>query len=283
MAGAHLAELSWRSHARAVLAIAKKDCLRFARYPLNAVFRVLQPLIWLTPVYFLGRSFATPSGNEGFAGYAGTGDFMSFILLGAVLSDFVAAVFWGMGFSLKEEMDAGVLESNWLAPVPRLLLLVGRTVASLALTTLTSAVMLLLAWFLFGFRITGNALVALVPLAPTLVALYGFGFAFAAVVLLLREANTLIDVSSYLVTLLSGSQFPIGVLPRFLVPLSLALPLTYGYDALRGVLLGTRTILPLRYEIALLLAAMVLLTALGYGVFRWVERRCQELGTLGMH
>ncbi len=68
MAGAHLAELSWRSHARAVLAIAKKDCLRFARYPLNAVFRVLQPLIWLTPVYFLGRSFATPSGNEGFAG-----------------------------------------------------------------------------------------------------------------------------------------------------------------------------------------------------------------------
>ncbi len=207
---------------------------------------------------------------------------MSFILLGAVLSDFVAAVFWGMGFSLKEEMDAGVLESNWLAPVPRLLL-VGRTVASLALTTLTSAVMLLLAWFLFGFRITGNALVALVPLVPTLVALYGFGFAFAAVVLLLREANTLIDVSSYLVTLLSGSQFPIGVLPRFLVPLSLALPLTYGYDALRGVLLGTRTILPLRYEIALLLAAMVLLTALGYGVFRWVERRCQELGTLGMH
>ncbi len=283
MRGASLVEPSWRSHARAILAIAKKDCLRFACYPMNAVFQVLQPLIWLTPVYFLGRSFAAPDGNAGFADYAGTDDFMSFILLGTVLSHYVSAVFWGMGYSLKEEMNAGVLESNWLAPVPRPLLLAGRTVASLALTTLTSAVMLLLAWFLFGFRITGNVLAALVPAAPMLVALYGFGFALAAVVLLLREANTLIDVSDYLITLLSGSQFPVRVLPGFLLPLSLALPLTYGYDAVRGILLGTTTLLPLRYEIALLLAAMALFIALGYAVFRRVERRCQELGTLGMH
>jgi len=29
-------------------------------------------------------------------------------------------VFWGMGLSLKTEMDTGVLESNWMLPVPRL-------------------------------------------------------------------------------------------------------------------------------------------------------------------
>ena len=33
-----------------------------------------------------------------------------------------------------------------------------------------------------------------------LLGLYGFGFAFAALVLILREANTLVDVSSFLVT-----------------------------------------------------------------------------------
>ena len=101
MDSASLSEYSWRSRARAVLAIARKDWLHFVRYPLNAFFRMFEPLIWLTPVYFLGKSFATPRGNSGFAAYTGTGDYMSFILLGTVLSNYVAAVFWGMGFSLK--------------------------------------------------------------------------------------------------------------------------------------------------------------------------------------
>jgi ABC-2 type transport system permease protein len=99
--GASLAEYGWWSSARVVLAIARKDCLHFVRYPLNAFFRMFEPLIWLTPVYFLGQSFAIPRGNSGFAAYAGTGDYMSFILLGTVLSNYVAAVFWGMGVSLK--------------------------------------------------------------------------------------------------------------------------------------------------------------------------------------
>ena len=37
--------------------------------------------------------------------------------------------------------------------------------------------------------------------------------------------------------MLSGSQFPVNVLPRLLLPLSLALPLTYGFDSVRAYLL----------------------------------------------
>ena len=270
------------SHLRAVFAIAKKDALHFFRYPLNAVFRVLQPIIWLTPVYFLGRSFAG-AGGSGFAGYAGTADYMSFIIVGATLSSFVSSVFWGMGYALKTEMDSGVLESNWLAPLPRPLFLVGQTLASLALTALTSAGVVLLGWWLFDFRVTGNAFAALLVAVPLLLALYGFGFAFAGLVLLLKEANTLVDVSDYAVSLLSGSQFPVSVLPPALFAVSLALPLTYGYDAVRGILLGSKTLLPIPYEVGILLGFMVVMGVLGYAVFKRVERRCQRLGTIGMH
>ena len=283
MNGASLAEYSRRSSARAVLAIARKDCLHFVRYPLNAFFRMFEPLIWLTPVYFLGKSFATPGGNSGFAAYAGTADYMSFILVGTVLSNYVAAVFWGMGFALKNEMDAGVLETNWMAPVSRPLFLVGQTLASLGITTFNSAGMLCLAWVLFGFRTTGNLLAALGALLPLLMAIYGFGFAFAALVLLMRDANTLVDVSNFLLSLLAGSNFPVRALPRFLLPLSLALPLSYGYDAVRGYLLHTRTVLPLEDEIAILLAFMGAMIPLGYAVFKGIERRCRVLGTLGLH
>jgi ABC-2 type transport system permease protein len=278
-----LADYNWRSSARAVLAIARKDCLHFVRYPMNAFFRVFQPIIWLTPVYFLGKSFATPHGNAGFAAYAGTGDYMSFILLGTVLSNYMSAVFWGMGFSLKNEMDEGVLETNWLAPVPRPLFLVGQTLASLGITTFNSAVMLLLAWALFGFRVTGNVLAALEAVVPLLIAIYGFGFAFAALVLLMRDANTLVDVSDFLLSLLAGSNFPVRALPAFLLPLSLALPLTYGYDAVRGDLLHTRTVLPLGDEMIILLAFMGAMVPLGYAVFKRVERRCKARSTLGLH
>ena len=283
MESVSLSRVTWRSQARAALAIARKDWLHFLRYPLNAVFRVVQPLVWLAPVYFLGKAFATAGGDTGFAAYAGVEDYMSFALVGTVLSNYISAVFWGMGFSLKNEMNTGVLESNWLAPVPRALFLVGQTLASLAITTVTNAVLLAIAWALFGFHVTGNLLGALGAVLPMLLALYGFGFAFAAVVLLMREANTLVDVSDYLVSMLSGSMFPVQALPWFLLPLSLALPLTYGYDAVRGFLLGARTIIPIGYELAVLVAFMGVMVPLGYAVFRRIERRCRTLGTLGMH
>ncbi len=272
-----------RSQLRAVLAIAKKDALHFLRYPLNAAFQVLQPIIWLTPVYFMGRSFAGAGSSGGFAAYAGTGDYMSFIIVGAVLSSYVSAVLWGMGYALKTEMDAGTLESNWLTPVPRPLFLVGQTLASLALTTLTSAGVVALGWLLFDFRVTGDVFLAALVTLPLLVALYGFGFAFAGLVLLLKEANTLVDVSSFALPLISGAQFPVQVLPPVLLPLALALPLTYGYDAVRGLLLGTKTLVPIAYEVGILLVFMGLMGVLGYTVFKRVERRCQRLGTIGMH
>lgn len=278
-----LSQPTWRSHLGALLAIARKDWLAYWRYPLNALSNIFQPLIWLTPVYFMGLAFSVNGQARGFAVYSGTADYMSFILLGAALNNFINAVFWGMGYSLKNDMDIGVLESNWMAPVPRPLLLIGRTLTNLLINTILSILMLAMAAALFGFRPTGNALAALGTALPMLVGLYGFGFAFAALVLVMRDANMLVDVSSFLVQLLSGANFPVNVLPRWLLPVSLALPLTYGLDAVRGWLLHTPTLLPLSGEIALLLVFMFVMIAFGLWVFRRLERHVRVLGTLGQH
>lgn len=283
MTAMSLSQVSWRSNLRAVLAVARRDALFFIRYPMNAVFNVLHPLIWLTPVYFLSRAFTSPDGQTGIAGYIGAADYMSFAILGMVLSHYISVVFWGMGYALKTEMDLGVLESNWMTPIPRAAFLVGHTLASLAITTVSSALMLGLAWALFGFQITGNVLVALGVAVPMLIALYGFGFAFAAIVLLMRDANTMIDVSNFLVTTLSGSQFPVQVLPWGLLVVSLLLPLTYGFDAMRGVLIGSRTLFPLPVELAVLVAFMVGMVVIGRLVFNHVDRLCRQRGSLNLH
>jgi ABC-2 type transport system permease protein len=278
-----LSKISRQSYFRALLAIGKNDWLHFTRYPLNAIFRVIQPIMWLAPVYFMGLTFAIGGEKAGFAAYTGTGDYMSFILVGAMLAGYISSVFWGIGQSLKNDMDSGVLESNWMTPVPRGLFLVGHTIANLIITTIVNANLLLLGWLLFGFEITGNLLLALVAALPMLIALYGFGFGFAAIVMLIRDANTLIDVSDYLISIFSGGQFPVQVLPRFLLPISLAIPLTYGLDAVRGLLIKTNTLMPIAQEITILVIFMLVTVPLGYFIFKRVEQRSKRLGTLGMH
>jgi len=208
---------------------------------------------------------------------------MSFILIGTALSNFISAVFWGMGFSMKNDMDAGVLESNWMAPVPRPLLLAGRTITSLVINFITSLLMLLVAGLLFGFSISGNVWAALLTILPMLIGLYGFGFAFAALVMIMKEANAMVDMSSFIIQTFSGSNFPVQSLPRWLLPLALAIPMTYGFDAARAWLMHTRTILPMFWEIVLLGVFMVLMIVLGLAAFNALERRVRQLGNLGLH
>ena len=143
--------------------------------------------------------------------------------------------------------------------------------------------MLIVAAVLFGFRPTGNVIAALLTAIPMLVGLYGFGFAFAAIVLLMREANTLVDVSSFLVQGFSGACFPVKSLPYWLIPVSLMLPLTYGFDAVRGFMLKTSTLFPLNVEITILIVFMFVMLWFGAWIFNRVERKVRRLGTLGQH
>jgi ABC-2 type transport system permease protein len=278
-----LSRPDFRSHLRVLFAIARKDWKQYWRYPLNAVSSIFQPIIWLTPVYFMGKAFSVNGQAQGFAQFSGTADFMSFILLGTILTNFINAVFWGMGYSLKEDMDAGVMESNWLTPIPRLLILVGHSLTNLSVTAVTSTLMLVIAALLFGFRVSGEVLEAFVPVIPMMLGLYGFGFAFAALVLVMREANTMVDMSSFLIQIFSGSNFPVNALPKWLLPVALALPLTYGLDAVRGILLKIPTILPLRWELILLVVFMFAMLWLGGWAFGSLERRVRRWGTLGQH
>ncbi|MBK7319161.1 MAG: ABC transporter permease [Anaerolineales bacterium] len=278
-----LSQPTLSSHLRALSALIRKDWKQYWRYPLNAVSSVFQPLIWIAPIYFMGLAFSVNGKAIGFSQYSGTTDFMSFILLGTVLENFINAVFWGMGYALKNDMDSGVMESNWLTPIPRLLILVGHSVTNLLVTMITSAGMLLFGGLLFGFHASGDVFRAFIPIIPMMLGLYGFGFAFAAVVMLLREANALVDMSSFLVQIFSGSNFPVNALPKFLLPIALALPLTYGLDAIRHYLIKTQTIVSIQLELLLLVIFMFVMLWIGITTFRSLEKRVRTLGTLGQH
>jgi ABC-2 type transport system permease protein len=268
---------------RTLLVIAQKDARLMFRYPLNLASRVFEPLVWLAPVSFLSRAFSVDGGVVGFARWTGVADYMSFIIVGWVLSAYVSAVMWGMGFALKTEMDQGVLESNWVAPVSPSVLLVGRTLASIAVTSLTTLGFLSIAVPLFGVSVHKGLLPAAALALPVVVSLYGFGFLLAGIVLRMRDANTLIDVSNFILGLVSGRDFPVAVLPRAVAAFSLLLPLTYGYDGIRAVLLGTRSLLPLPLQAAVVVVFMGLTIVTGQYALRQLEYRTRVEGSLSQH
>lgn len=273
----------FRQNMAVLWAVVRKEWLIHTRYPMNLIMRFVEPLMWMTPVYFLGMSFSENGQAVGFAGSTGTNDFIGYILLGSVVGSYVSAVFWGLGFSLKQEMEQGTLESVWLTPNSRLWLLVGRSVIGVVITGLNTISVMVAAYFLFGFQIGDAIGKALLILVPTVIGLYGLGIAYAGVVLLLRDANTLTDIGSYMLNLLSGQDFPVTSLPKALLVVGMTLPMTYAIDLLRTLLLNTEPLVAVPISVAVIAGSTVVFLAVGRRVFRRIDAKVRRMGTLATH
>lgn len=274
--------MDWRMALRACGAVAAGSLRTYVRYPFNAVMQFFNLLIWLPPLYFLGRAFMVNGSLPGLAAYAGTDDYAAFLVIGWIAAGFVYAAYWGVGFSLYNEMLAGTMESVWLSRAPRWTLLIGRAATTLLVTSVQAAVVLIAAWLL-GVRFTPDALRAVWVLLPTLVALYGIGLAVAALVLVAKNPNNLIDMVSYGMNLLSGDRVPVASFPTPLFMLALAMPTTYAFDAIRHALLGTTPLFPFWTQVGILTVLALVTTGLGWLAFRAADRRVRVLGTLGHH
>lgn len=241
-------------------------------------------LTFLIPIYFTGLAFSGQDGRpDGFAALTGTDQFFSFAVVGGILVIYTIAVFFGIAAGLKEDMQRGTLESNWITPAPRVLLLVGRSLASVMHATLQVLLMVLMT-IPFGVYFGGELWRGLgLVFLPSLIGLYGIGFMLAGVAFLAREVNAFLDLGQFALNTLTGQSYPVTILPRWLLAISLAIPLTYGIDALRSMLFGSRSLLPLEQSLLLLWGTAVLLVAVGLAVFVAAERRARIRGTIGLH
>jgi ABC-2 type transport system permease protein len=255
----------------------------YFRYPLNFILTLFEPLIWLTPFYFMGKSFSSGGTLSGFEKYTGNSDFMGYMVVGYMITIYINTAFWSLGFSLKEEMRQGVLESNWSTPVSRANLLISKSLFQFCAATFEIILTGFICYFAFGFKITPDILKLLGFLIPGIIGILGLGLTISALVLVVKEANAIIDLSSSMVSAISGGFFPIKVLPKMFLFISLSLPLTYINDSTRAIIIGQTPIIPLKYQFMIIISSMVIFSLLGNIVFNKVERKCRSLGILGSH
>ena len=273
-----------RLDARAVLGVAKKDLRILARYPLESVNSIFQPVYqFLIPSLLLGATFFVAGRPTGLEASAGTGDLAGFLITGMVVAYVVGAAFWGIAHAFKREMDQATLEPQWLTPAAREVLVVGRAVTAMGLAGIGAAIMLVLGVVLFGARISPEIVVALPAFLLGVVAVVGVSFLISSAVLLIKEPTFFVDATDFLFSGFTGVAFPIAVFPGLLQLISFALPTTYALDLLRVSALGTTPLVPPVVAYGALFASVAILLPLGRAAFGWTDRRLREQGTVGQH
>jgi len=246
-----------------------------------AVYAVLRPV---GTALILGAMVHAVAGQA-----TGAAAFTGFYVANA-FHEYVVRVLVGMGWIVVEEReDYETLRYVYASPVGIVTYLTGRSAVKFWLATVSVAIVLGLGWIVLGVRwdpaaVRWAPLVAAVAchLAATLFA--GFLVGGAALVLP-RNAISLNEGVGIALYLLCGVIFPIDLLPHGLRELSLALPFTYAYEAIRRFLLGrSASHLLGAWPDAALLGALALTTlvlgAVSIVAFRALDRRARRLGRL---
>ncbi len=188
-----------------------------------------QPLMYLLVLGFgLGPVFQK----------SGQGSYLQFIAPGVVgMAILFTSIFSGVG--LLWDRQFGFLKETLVAPVPRLQIMIGRTLGG-ATIALVQGILVIAVCLVAGFR--PHDLSAL-PLALLFMALIAIVFAALGTVI----GSNLRDMQGFQLTMnflvmpiffLSGALFPLADLPLALAVATHVDPLAYGIDGLRGALIG---------------------------------------------
>jgi ABC-2 type transport system permease protein len=213
--------------------------------------RAIQPALWLL---VFGETFtrlrAIPTGNLPYIDYLAPGIMAQSALF--------IAIFYGI--QIIWERDAGMLSKLLATPTPRAALVFGKSFAA-GVRGATQVVVILILCAILRIGINWNPL-HLIGAALIVVIAAGFFSCLSMTIAgLVLSRERLMGIGQAITMPLffgSSALYPLSLMPGWLRAISVINPLSYEVDALRGLLLNTRS--------DLLLDAGVLLFALVLGV-----------------
>ncbi|RKX71052.1 hypothetical protein DRP53_02940 [candidate division WOR-3 bacterium] len=252
-------------------------------YPLVLVFWTIFPIMWVIPFIFQGKAFVGALSSQAFADLTGTGQYIPFVIIGAVVSTYMFSALYGIGNAFREESYWGTLEYLIGSPASKGFILLGKALSEGIFSTFFALSQLLFAIFLFGVKITlTKILPILLIMSFLLLALYGLGIGLAGLTLLIKESRGIIHSLDDILYLFSPIRYPVEVNPitKFV---SLFIPLTYALIAIRGILLLNKPFHLLITEMVALLLLDIGFLFFGFYTFNTLERKVRQTGTIGHH
>jgi ABC-2 type transport system permease protein len=217
-------ERTWRSEARAVKTVWRRDLIRFAGNKAQVVTWLIQPLLFL---FVLGSGLQSLS-----AASTGGVDLKTFIFPGVLC---VAVLFTAMvsAASLVWDRELGFLKEMLVAPVSRTSIVVGKCLGGATIAASQGVIVLALAGLVevpYDPGLLLGAFGLLVLLAFTVTA---FGVLVAVTIKQAQSFTWVMQMVVFPMFFLSGALYPVAGLPAWLEVLNRINPLTYAVDPMR--------------------------------------------------
>lgn len=238
-----------------------RELRRYVRSRSMIVASLGQPLLYLLVLGFgLGPVFAK----------AGNGSYLQFVAPGVIgMSVLFTSVFSGIG--LLWDRQFGFLKETLVAPVPRITVMVGKTLGGATVATIQGLLVLVIC-LIAGFRPVNwlTLPLALVFMVMTAIVFAGLGIAIGSMLEDIQGMQLIMNFVVLPIYFLSGALFPLTGLPTVLKFLTRIDPLSYGVDGLRSVLIGASQFEP-ALSFAVLCGVALLFLALGSYSFSRIQ------------
>ena len=267
----------------ALAAIFWKGMKHYTRYPGGFLLYLILPFLFTILIFGMGRFIGGGNAALNFAARTGTSNVLVYEMLGSAVWMTGWVVVDDVAVALRDEQMKGTLEQNFLAPVNRFTLLVGISLTDIAITT---SIFFIVVGVTLAFTMPGaylGLIQAFLMLLIGLVPLFGIGFLFAGFVIKFKEPYVFTQIVNLIFGALTGTYYPVTILPYWVQFLSRALPQTYVISNMRQIVLANQTLVSLYGSIFILLALALVYPTIGYAVFKKLERNASVTGELSKY
>ncbi len=168
--------------------------------------------------------------------FPGETNYFQFVAPGIIAMVVMTAVLTGLAASVAREKEQGTLDGVLIAPISRLSIIIGKTLAQSIRGLIQGFIILLLAIFLFKVTIQGNILLVFLILLLGIFSFVGLGILVSAIAAEQETATQLLFMLQFPMLFLAGVFFPIQQMPKVMQYVSKLIPLTYAINALRKVM-----------------------------------------------
>ncbi len=197
---------------------------------------------------------------------------IDFILPGQLGFSLLSSGVFGVAFMFFGLRNTLVLKRFFATPIQRMYIILGEGLARVIFQMITAVVILLVGHFLFKFTLVNGVQTFLEMLVLSFIGLLvfmGFGFIVSG----LAKNDSTIPPFANLITLpqflLGGTFFSIDAFPKWLQPISRALPLTHLNTAMRAVAFEGQNLWDVRSEIGILFIWGAIVYVVAIKVFKW--------------
>ncbi|MFA5572497.1 MAG: ABC transporter permease, partial [Candidatus Bathyarchaeia archaeon] len=199
--------------------------------------------------------------------------YFQFIAPGMMMMTVMMSVMTGLPGAITMERELGTLDGVMVAPINRLSIILGKTLAQLARGLLQGFIILLLAVTLFGVTIHGSLLLVVGLLLLGVFSFVGLGITLTSVAKDQETATMIMMTTMFPMMFLSGIFFPVKMMPSFMQTISSFLPLTYASNAMRKVMVLGAGIPQIATELIVLIVFGAVLLAIAVPLFKRMMTR----------